>query len=123
MSRTDENMISIYEKKILRFICGGIQGKKWNVAKEIQFLAFQLYNESNIVNFIKIQRIKCTGHVVRMNGDRTTKKVFNAQPIDTRRKGRPNIRWINGLEKDLLVLRTRKLENTSRKKAGLEKAS
>ncbi|GFW00306.1 hypothetical protein TNCV_4355031 [Trichonephila clavipes] len=37
-----------------------------------------------------------------MSEDRTTKKVFNAQPIGTRRKGR----WIDGLEKDLLVLRT-----------------
>ncbi|GFW48470.1 putative LOC100569746 [Trichonephila clavipes] len=42
-----------------------------------------------------------------MNEDRTTKNVFNAQPIDTRRKGRPNLRWIDGLEIDLLVLRTR----------------
>ncbi|GFV03708.1 uncharacterized protein TNCV_1876561 [Trichonephila clavipes] len=42
-----------------------------------------------------------------MNEDRTTKKVFNAQPIASRRKGRPNLRWIDGLEKDLLVLRTR----------------
>ncbi|GFS95126.1 hypothetical protein TNCV_2704801 [Trichonephila clavipes] len=40
-----------------------------------------------------------------MNEDRTTKKVFNARPIDTRIKGRPNLRWIDGLEKDLLVLR------------------
>ncbi|GFW91335.1 uncharacterized protein TNCV_737491 [Trichonephila clavipes] len=35
------------------------------------------------------------------------KKVFKAQPIGTRKKGRPNLRWIDGLEKDLLVLRTR----------------
>ncbi|GFW26913.1 uncharacterized protein TNCV_1377551 [Trichonephila clavipes] len=42
-----------------------------------------------------------------MNENRTTKKVFNAQPIGKRRKGRPNLRWIDGLEKDLLVLRTR----------------
>ncbi|GFW67939.1 uncharacterized protein TNCV_3872681 [Trichonephila clavipes] len=41
-----------------------------------------------------------------MDEDRTTKKVFNAQSIDTRRKGRPNLRWIDGLEKDL-VLRTK----------------
>ncbi|GFX84436.1 uncharacterized protein TNCV_1602291 [Trichonephila clavipes] len=39
--------------------------------------------------------------------DRTTKKVFNAQPIGTRRKGRPNLRWIYDLEKDLLVLRAK----------------
>ncbi|GFX03287.1 uncharacterized protein TNCV_3555151 [Trichonephila clavipes] len=42
-----------------------------------------------------------------MDDDCTTKKVFNAQPIDTRKKGRPNLRWIDGLEKDLLVLRTK----------------
>ncbi|GFV08339.1 uncharacterized protein TNCV_327731 [Trichonephila clavipes] len=36
------------------------------------------------------------------------KKVLNTQPIGKRRKGRPNLRWIDGLEKDLLVLRTKK---------------
>ncbi|GFW93108.1 hypothetical protein TNCV_3888491 [Trichonephila clavipes] len=42
------------------------------------------------------------------NGQRrTTKKVFNANPIGTRRKGRPNLRWIDVLEKVLLVLRTK----------------
>ncbi|GFS56645.1 uncharacterized protein TNCV_1852961 [Trichonephila clavipes] len=42
-----------------------------------------------------------------MKTDRITKKIFNAQPIGKRRKGRPNLRWIDGLEKDLLILRTR----------------
>ncbi|GFX65113.1 hypothetical protein TNCV_452511 [Trichonephila clavipes] len=45
---------------------------------------------------------------VRMHENRTTKKVFNAQPIGTRRKVRPNLIWIDGIEKDLLVLRTTK---------------
>ncbi|GFT12559.1 uncharacterized protein TNCV_5093571 [Trichonephila clavipes] len=42
-----------------------------------------------------------------MDEDRTTKKFINAQPIGTRREGRPNLRWIDGIEKDLLVLKTR----------------
>ncbi|GFV29599.1 uncharacterized protein TNCV_329651 [Trichonephila clavipes] len=42
-----------------------------------------------------------------MDEVRTTKKVSNTQPIGTRRKFRPNLRWIDGLEKDLLVLRTK----------------
>ncbi|GFT56062.1 uncharacterized protein TNCV_76071 [Trichonephila clavipes] len=46
-------------------------------------------------------------HLVRMNEDRTTKKVFNAQQIVTRRKGRPNLKWIDDLERYLLVLRTK----------------
>ncbi|GFV88391.1 uncharacterized protein TNCV_1242041 [Trichonephila clavipes] len=47
------------------------------------------------------------GHVVRMDKNRTTKKDFSVQPIGTRRKARQNLRWINGLEKDLLILRTK----------------
>ncbi|GFV02878.1 hypothetical protein TNCV_3610071 [Trichonephila clavipes] len=42
-----------------------------------------------------------------MNEGRTIKKVFNAQPHSTRSKVRPNLRWIDGLEKELLVLRTK----------------
>ncbi|GFS74042.1 uncharacterized protein TNCV_2943221 [Trichonephila clavipes] len=42
-----------------------------------------------------------------VRSDRTTKKVFYAQPTGTRRKGRPNLRWIDDLEKYLLVLRTK----------------
>ncbi|GFX71746.1 uncharacterized protein TNCV_4131921 [Trichonephila clavipes] len=42
-----------------------------------------------------------------MNADAPLKKVFNVQPIGTQKKGRPDLRWNNGLEKDLLVLRTK----------------
>ncbi|GFX95849.1 uncharacterized protein TNCV_2084291 [Trichonephila clavipes] len=106
MSRTDESMISIYEKKILRFIFGGIQENgAWRRRSSLKL--YQLYKESGIVNFIKIQGIKWADHVVRKNDDRATKKVFNAQPISTRRKSRSNLRCIDGLEKDILALRIR----------------
>ncbi|GFU08027.1 uncharacterized protein TNCV_1527661 [Trichonephila clavipes] len=102
MSSTDEN-ISIYERNILIFF-GGIQGNRtW---RRSILEVYQSYKDTNIVNFIKLQRIKWADRFVRMNENRTTKTVFNAQPIGTRRKGRPNLRWIAGLEKDLLVLRT-----------------
>ncbi|GFW50610.1 uncharacterized protein TNCV_2889121 [Trichonephila clavipes] len=105
MSRTDENMISIYERKILRFIFGGIQkNRTWRRRSNLEL--YQSYKESDIVDFIKIQRIKWAGHVVRMSENRATKKVFNAQLIGTRRMGRLNLRWIDGIEKDL-ILRTR----------------
>ncbi|GFW69065.1 uncharacterized protein TNCV_2919631 [Trichonephila clavipes] len=105
MSRTDKNMINIYERKILRFIFEGIQ-EKGTWCRRSNLDIYQSYKESDIVNFIKIQRFKWAGHGVRIFEDRTTKKVFNARPFGTRRKGRPNLRWIDGLEKDLLVLRT-----------------
>ncbi|GFU59282.1 uncharacterized protein TNCV_4198051 [Trichonephila clavipes] len=51
-----------------------------------------------------------------MDENRTTKKVFNAKTIGTRRKGRPNLRWIDGLEKDLLVLRTKNWRTLARRR-------
>ncbi|GFW57764.1 hypothetical protein TNCV_2926831 [Trichonephila clavipes] len=42
-----------------------------------------------------------------MDEDRTTKKFFNAQAIGTRRNGGPNLRWIDGQDKGILVLRTK----------------
>ncbi|GFX01581.1 uncharacterized protein TNCV_3970841 [Trichonephila clavipes] len=74
----------------------------------------QSYKESDVVNFMKI-RFKWAGHIVRMDKNRTTKKVFNAQPILTRRKGRPNLKCLDGLEKDLLVLRTKNWRTLARR--------
>ncbi|GFS95163.1 uncharacterized protein TNCV_2705091 [Trichonephila clavipes] len=65
-------MISIYERKILRFIFGGIQENgTWRRRSNLEL--YRSYEESDIVNFIKIQRIKWADHVIRMNEDRTTK--------------------------------------------------
>ncbi|PRD35501.1 UNVERIFIED_CONTAM: hypothetical protein NCL1_11453 [Trichonephila clavipes] len=80
-SRADENMMSIYERKILRSIFGGIQEKgTW---RRSNLELYRSFKESDIVNFVKKQRIKWAGQVIRMNEDRITKKVFNAQPMGT----------------------------------------
>ncbi|GFX23671.1 uncharacterized protein TNCV_3596131 [Trichonephila clavipes] len=62
MSRADENMISIYERKILRFIFRGIQENGTWRRSNIEL--YQSYKESDIVNFVKIQRIKGAGHTL-----------------------------------------------------------
>ncbi|GFX65077.1 uncharacterized protein TNCV_452151 [Trichonephila clavipes] len=57
MSRTDDTMISNYERKVLRFIFGGTQENgTWR--RRSNFVLYQSYNESDIVNCMKIQRIK-----------------------------------------------------------------
>ncbi|GFV40637.1 uncharacterized protein TNCV_2117131 [Trichonephila clavipes] len=93
MSRTDDIMISIYERKILRLIFGRIP-KNGTRRRRSNLELYQSYKESDIIKFIKIQRIKWAGHVIRMDENRTTRKVFNAEPIGSRRKGRPNLGWI-----------------------------
>ncbi|GFV10192.1 uncharacterized protein TNCV_3661441 [Trichonephila clavipes] len=115
MSRTYEIMISVCKRKTLIFIFGGIQeNATWRRRSNLEF--YQSYKESGIVNFIKIQRIKWAGRFVRMDENRTTKNVFNAQPIGTRRKVKPNLRCIDGLGKDLLVLRNKNWRTLARRR-------
>ncbi|GFY10198.1 hypothetical protein TNCV_2628771 [Trichonephila clavipes] len=56
-----------------------------------------------------------------MEQDRTTKKVFNTQPIGTRREGRQDLRWIDSLEKDLSVLRNKSCRTLAKAKGLLGK--
>ncbi|GFW46154.1 hypothetical protein TNCV_4210331 [Trichonephila clavipes] len=50
-----------------------------------------------------------------MDENCTAKNVFNAQPIGTQRKDRLNLRRTDGLEKDLLVSRTKNWRTLARR--------
>ncbi|GFW92195.1 uncharacterized protein TNCV_3540811 [Trichonephila clavipes] len=93
-------MISIYERKILRLIFGGIQENgTWRRRSNLEL--YQSCKESEIVNFIKIQRIKWASRGISIDENHT--KMYNV----TRRRSRPNLRWIDGPEKYLPVVRTK----------------
>jgi hypothetical protein len=55
----------------------------------------------NIVTTIKVRRLEWAGHVVRMSGDRTVKKLFLGKPVGRRKAGRPKLRWFELIENDL----------------------
>ena len=44
------------------------------------------------------------GHLMRMNNDRTIKKIFNAKPDGVRRVGRPKLRWEDGVDQGMRLL-------------------
>jgi len=58
---------------------------------------FTKYKAPDIVNVIKIRRLKWLGHVVRMNETRSVKKIFEGK-LDRRRSRR------NDVEDDLRKL-------------------
>jgi hypothetical protein len=73
------------------------------------------YKAPGIVNVIKIQRLEWLGHMVRMNENRSVKKIFGGKLKGRRSRGIPNLRWINDVEDDLRKLgvkqwRTKALE-------------
>jgi hypothetical protein len=73
----------VFERKILRRICGFTKGRQiWKV-KTNEELDKQIKHQ-NIINHIKSQRLSWFGHIQRMADTRTVKKIFNWKPLTKR---------------------------------------
>ena len=62
-----------------------------------------MMNDCDIIrpNYIKINRLRWAGHVARMDDKEITKSILNSNPGGQRGRGRPKLRWIDGVEHDL----------------------
>jgi hypothetical protein len=65
---------------------------------------YEIFNEPNIFNYMKVKRLAWAGNLVRMNNDRTLQKIFNIKPDGTRSVGRPKLRWKDGINQDMRIL-------------------
>jgi len=100
MTQKEEQTLLVFERKILRSIFGGIKvDETWR--RRYNHELYQLYNEPDIVKFIKINRLRWLGHVQRMNEDRVPLKLLNTHPDGRRRAGRPRGRWKDAVESNL----------------------
>jgi hypothetical protein len=53
---------------------------------------YKLFNEPDVIKYIKIIRLSLAGHIVRMENSRAVKKVFYTRPEGTREIGRAKLR-------------------------------
>ena len=60
-----------------------------------------MYKRPNIETQIKAKRIEWAEHMIRMDDDRTVKKIFKGNPGGRRYRGMPRLRWLDSLEEDL----------------------
>jgi hypothetical protein len=77
---------------------------------------YKLFNESDIVKYIKINRLGWAGHVIRMDNNRTVKKVLDTKPIGTRKTGRPKLRWEDDVIQDIKTLGVKNWRNLAMEK-------
>ena len=70
----------------------------------LHYELYEIFNEPNIVNYIKVKRLAWAGHLVRMNSDRALKKIFNTKPDGARSAGRPKLRWEDAVDQDMRIL-------------------
>jgi hypothetical protein len=66
-----------------------------------------MFNDPNIITYIKVKRLEWAGHMMRMNDERTLKKIFNTKPDGTRSVGRPKLRWEDGVDPDMRILKVK----------------
>jgi hypothetical protein len=80
-----------------------------------------LFNEPDIVKYIKINRLGWAGHVIRMDNNRTVKKVYNTKPIRIRKIGRPKLRWEDDVIQDIRTLGVKNWRNIAMEKESWQK--
>lgn len=102
-----QNMLCTWERKIVRRILGGIQENgTWRRRTNREVL--DSLKGKDIAGAVKSQRIRWLGHVQRMPDSRTPKKMMYARLLDTRRQGRPKIKWIEQVKDDLRKLQVKR---------------
>jgi len=59
-----------------------------------------LYKESDIARYIKINRLRWAGHVIRLEEQNPARRVLVAVVEGRRQKGRSKLRWEDGVMDD-----------------------
>ena len=77
---------------------------------------YTLYKESDIVTYIKINRLRWAGRVIRLEEQSPARRVLVAVVEGRRQRGRPKLRWEDGLSDDARKLGERNWRNAARKK-------
>jgi hypothetical protein len=64
----------------------------------------KLFNEPDIIGFVKVKRIEWAGHLIRASEKRKIKKVFNTKPERSRKLGRQRLRWEECVWQDIRIV-------------------
>jgi hypothetical protein len=103
LTKREENQLLVFERKILRTICGpkienGVCRRRYNHEVDKEF------NSPNAVNVTKTSRLRYAGHMIRRPEDLPQKALFRAKPNARRNLRRPKSRWADGVNSDSLAL-------------------
>ena len=107
----------IFERKILRKIFGPNKqaDNSWKIKTNTELN--NLIKNQNIVNNIRSLRIAWLGHLIRMDSQRLTKKIYEWKPIGNRTVGRPNMGWEDDVIKDLKKMKVENLNTAKDREA------
>jgi hypothetical protein len=94
VSKINERRLSLKERCFGVFLERKKESGTWR--KRYTYELYETFNEQNIVTYIKAKRLAWVGHLVRMNNDRTLKRIFNTKPDGVKSVGKRKLRWEGG---------------------------
>ena len=65
---------------------------------------YELHTLPEIVTSFRIARLRWAGHVHRMNEEDVHKRIMKCTPEGKKGRGRPTLRWSNGILENVKVL-------------------
>ena len=80
-----------------------------------------MYRESDIVTYIKINRLKWAGCVICVEEQNPTRRVLVTVVEGRRQRGRPKLRWEDGVMGDVRKLGERNWRNAARNRDNWQK--
>jgi hypothetical protein len=97
----------MWERKILHRIYGPQYiYNKWKTQTNEELI--NMFNTPDIVSTIKSRRIEWLGHIQKMERDRAVKWISEDNPGGRQRVGRPRLRWLDGVERDLRTMEVKR---------------
>jgi hypothetical protein len=112
LSRLDERLLSLSERRIFRHIFGPVEENgTWR--RRYNHELYKLFNEREIIGYIKAKRLEWAGHLIRTSENRTIKKVFNTKPEGNKKVGRPKLRWEECVRQDIRILSVKNLRSVA----------
>ncbi|CAG9830437.1 unnamed protein product [Diabrotica balteata] len=113
LSKSDENLLGTFERKILRHIYKGVKETDiWR--RRYNFELCTAYNEPEIVTSINIGRLRWMGHIEQMLETETPKHIIRQTLVGGRSKGRPKLRYIEQVKQDLKTLKITNWKNKAK---------
>ena len=105
----EECRLRVFENRILRRIFGPKKDANGEGRRLHNEELHSVYHSPNIVKVIKSRRLRCAGHVSRMEDGRCDFKMLTSSSTGKRPLGRPRHRWEDNIKMDLkkIVINTR----------------
>lgn len=101
ITKREEEELKIFERKVLRMIVGPTRLDNGEYRAKTNAELREVMDGEDIVKFIKAQRLRWLGHVIRADREETINAIVKWKPNEVRARGRPRVRWWDGVMGDL----------------------